>query len=104
MQSDRPAYSLFHDITFRKSEKTWAKMFRKLNLRKNVELKIYRRIEITAFQRRVTIVSGATHAENQSDADVRMNDAVLHETIETDTAEGRRILRAVRLLEERLAN
>ena len=79
-------------------------MFRKLNLRRKVEVKIYRRIEITAFQRRVTIVSGATHAENQSDADVRMNDAVLHETIETDTAEGRRILReAVRLLEERLA-
>ena len=80
-------------------------MFRKLNLRKKVELKTHRRIEITAFQRRVTIVSGATHAENQSDADVRMNDAVLHETIEIDTAEGRRILReAVRLLEKRLAN
>ena len=67
-------------------------------------MKKYRRIEITAFRRRVTIVSGTSPADT-ADAEVWLNDADSSETIEPDSAEGQRILiEAVRLLEEKLSN
>ncbi len=65
-------------------------------------MKRYRRIEITAFRRRITIVSCAV-ATNNTDADVRLNNAKTQEAIELESAEGQRILlEAVRLLEEKL--
>ena len=69
-------------------------------------MKKYRRIEITAFRRRVTIVSGVSEtADTQPDEDVCINDADSSETIEFESAEGQRILtEAVRLLEEKLSN
>ena len=67
-------------------------------------MKTYRRIEITAFRRRITIVSGAP-ATNNTDADVRLNNAETQELIELESAEGQRILlEAVRLLEEKLSH
>ena len=67
-------------------------------------MKKYRRIEITAFRRRVTIVSGKQPADAQADEDVCINDANSSETIEMESAEGQRILiEAVRLLEEKLS-
>ncbi len=66
-------------------------------------MKKHRRIEITAFRRRVTIVSGTSPADT-ADAEVWLNDADSSETIEPDSAEGQRILmEAVRLLEEKLS-
>jgi len=63
-------------------------------------MKKYRRIEITAFRRRVQIVSG----EIKSDEEIRLNDAETQEAIALESAEGQRILaEAVRLLEENLA-
>ena len=67
-------------------------------------MKKYRRIEITAFRRRVTIVSGKPPADN-ADAEVWLNNADSSETIEPDSAEGQRILiEALHLLEEKLSN
>lgn len=67
-------------------------------------MKKYRRIEITAFRRRVTIVSGNQPSDN-ADAEVWLNDSDSSETIEPESAEGQRILiEAVRLLEEKLFN
>lgn len=64
-------------------------------------MKKYRRIEITAFRRRITIVSG----EPTTDEKVCINDTDSSETINTESAEGQRILlEAVRLLEEKLVN
>ena len=66
-------------------------------------MKKYRRIEITAFRRRVTIVSGTSSADTA--VEVWLNDADSSETIEFESAEGQRILtEAVRLLEEKLSN
>ena len=69
-------------------------------------MKKYRRIEITAFRRRVTIVSGAPTADNedeQTGTDVRLDDIVSLEAIEPESVEGQEILiEAVRLLEEKL--
>ena len=66
-------------------------------------MKKYRRIEITAFRRRVTIVSG-TSPTNTADAEVWLNDADSSEVIEPDSAEGQEILiEAVRLLEKKLS-
>ncbi len=66
-------------------------------------MKTYRRIEITAFRRRVTIVSG--NSPTDTAAEVWLNDADSSETIEPESAEGQRILiEAVRLLEEKLSN
>lgn len=63
-------------------------------------MKKYRRIEITAFRRRVTIISGA---EIQTGEKVCINDAETQETIEPESAEGQEILiEAVRLLEAKL--
>ena len=68
-------------------------------------MKRYRRIEITAFRRRVIIVSGKPDADAQSDSTVCIKDADLPETIELESAEGQRILaEALRLLEEKLSN
>ncbi|HEY0457707.1 MAG TPA: hypothetical protein VGC97_01070 [Pyrinomonadaceae bacterium] len=66
-------------------------------------MKTYRRIEITAFRRRVTIVSGLTD-ETQTGKDVCINNADTNTVIEPESAEGQRILlEAVRLLEQKLA-
>lgn len=66
-------------------------------------MKTYRRIEITAFRRRVTLVSGETTADAQTDEGICINDTDSQEIIETKSAEGQRILlEAVRLLEEKL--
>ena len=66
-------------------------------------MKKYRRIEITAFRRRVSIVSGEQTADTQIDESVYINDADSQQIIETKSAEGQRILiEAVRLLEEKL--
>lgn len=71
-------------------------------------MKKYRRIEITAFRRHVTIISGESSAGNQSantDAGVFLEDAGSPEAIDADSAEGQRILtEAMRLLEEKLGN
>ncbi len=65
-------------------------------------MKTYRRIEITAFRRRITIVSGKSKT---ADEDVCINDADSPEAIKLESAEGRRILiEAVRLLNEKLAD
>ena len=70
-------------------------------------MKKYRRIEITAFRRRITIVSGAPTADNedkQTGADVRLDDINSLEVIEPESVEGQEILiEAVRLLEEKLS-
>ena len=70
-------------------------------------MKKYRRIEITAFRRRVTIVSGkltADKSEERTDEGVWLNDADTQETIEAESEEGRQILtEALRVLEEKLA-
>ena len=68
-------------------------------------MKIYRRLEITAFRRRVTIVSGGSAAnKTETGEEVSISHADTQETIDPDSAEGQRILlEAVRLLEEKLA-
>lgn len=68
-------------------------------------MKKYRRIEITAFRRRVTIVSGESNiADAKSAEEIRLNDADSQKAIELESAEGQRILmEAVRLLEEKIA-
>jgi len=67
-------------------------------------MKKYRRIEITAFRRRVTIVSGTSPADT-ADAEVWLNDADSSETIEPESTEGQRILiEALRVLEEKIVN
>ncbi len=68
-------------------------------------MKKYRRIEITAFRRRVIIVSGEPSADTQANQSVWLNDADSQEAITPESAEGQRILiEAVRLLEEKLGN
>ncbi len=63
------------------------------------KMKKYRRIEITAFRRRVTIMSDTP----TNTAEVGLEDTDSSEAIKTDSAEGREILsEAVRLLEEQL--
>jgi hypothetical protein len=65
----------------------------------------YRRIEITAFRRRVTIVSSESSPDAHTNEGVSLSDTDSQETIEPASAEGRRILaEAVRLLEEKLAD
>lgn len=69
-------------------------------------MKRYRRIEITAFQKRVTVVSGEWKVETPANDDRGFaNDPGSQETIEPESAEGKRILtEAIRMLEEKLAN
>lgn len=63
-------------------------------------MKKYRRIEITAFRRRVTVMSGNSPADSN---EVWLDDTDSSEPIKTDSAEGQEILNeAVRLLEEQL--
>ena len=70
-------------------------------------MKKYRRIEITAFRRRVTIVSGESLADNQSaqtETEVWLEETDSPDTIETESAEGQEILiEAVRVLEQKLS-
>ena len=71
-------------------------------------MKTYRRIEITAFRRRVIIVSGASPNDKQSDqteSGIRLSDADSSETIKPESEEGQRILiEALRVLEEKIVN
>ena len=69
-------------------------------------MKKYRRIEVNAFRRRVTIVSGEWPREifdaetAQADDDISINDADLSEPVAPDSPEGQVILvEAVRSLE-----
>ena len=65
-------------------------------------MKKYRRIEITALHRRVTVVSGNSPPDSK---EVWLDDMDSSAEIKTDSAEGREILtEAVRLLEEQLQN
>jgi hypothetical protein len=73
-------------------------------------LKKYRRIEVNAFRRRVTIVSGEWPQDiidaklAQTDDGVSLNDANLCEAVAPDSPEGQLILvEAVRSLERRLS-
>ncbi len=67
-------------------------------------MKKYRRIEITAFRRRVTVVSGEPVAATQNGKEICINDCDSSETIETESVEGQRILlEAVRLIEEKIS-
>jgi hypothetical protein len=66
-------------------------------------MKKYRRIEITAFRRRVTIVSRQTSADSTTIQDVCINGVDSPEKVEMESAEGQQILiEAVRLLKEKL--
>ena len=68
-------------------------------------MKTYRRVEITAFRRRVTIVAGGSGEKEQTVEAVRLSDSETQEAIDPESAEGRQILlEAVRLLEEKLAD
>ena len=70
----------------------------------------YRRIEVNAFRRRVTIVSGAWPGSTfeappaQTDDDVSLDDTAECEPVEPESPEGQLILvEAVRSLERRLS-
>jgi hypothetical protein len=74
-------------------------------------LKKYRRIEVSAYQRKVTVVSGAWRPDElfeatpaPSDDEVLLNDSGVDEPVEPDSPEGQMILaEAVLLLERRLS-
>lgn len=67
-------------------------------------MKKHRRVEITAFKRRVTIVSGEYAAFVDEDDNIRHREESPLETIAPESAEGRHLLtEAVSLLQERLA-
>lgn len=67
-------------------------------------MKTHRRVEITAFKRRVTIVSGEYEAFVDEDDDTRPTEESMLKTIAPDSDEGRRLLtEAVGILQERLA-
>lgn len=72
-------------------------------------MKKYRRIEVNAFRRRVTIISGewprkiSQDAPAQTDDAVSLNDSGSCEPVEPESPEGQLILaEAVRSLEQRL--
>jgi hypothetical protein len=72
-------------------------------------LKKYRRIEVNAYRRRVTVVSGEWPREifeaqaEQTDDEVSLNDTDVCEPVASDSPEGQLILvEAVRSLERRL--
>ncbi len=69
-------------------------------------MKKYRRIEITAFRRRVSLVSGEQPAAGaQSGEDIWINDTDSEKVVEPKSSEGQRILaEALRMLEEGLNN
>jgi hypothetical protein len=65
-------------------------------------MKRSRRIEITAFRRRVTIVSGTSESERLGD-EMSMLDIDSRETIEMDSRDGQKILaETIRLLKTRV--
>lgn len=73
-------------------------------------MKKYRRIEVNAFRRRVTVVSGEWPREGfdaplaQTDDEVSLNDTDVCEPVEPDSPEGQLILvEAVHSLEQRLS-
>jgi hypothetical protein len=73
-------------------------------------LKKYRRIEVNAYRRRVTVVSGEWPREifeaqaEQTDDEVSLNDTDVCEPVASDSPEGQLILiEAVRSLERRLS-
>ena len=73
-------------------------------------MKKYRRIEVNAFRRRVTIVSGEWPREAfdaspaRADDEVSVNDSDVCESVAPDSPEGQLILvEAVRTLEQRLS-
>lgn len=73
-------------------------------------MKTYRRIEVSAFRRRVTVVSGEWPREGldaplaQTDDEVSLNDTDVCEPVAPDSPEGQLILvEAVRSLEQRLS-
>lgn len=72
-------------------------------------MKKYRRIEVNAFRRRVTIISGAWprnafEAPGQTDDEVSVTDSVASGPVEADSPEGQLILlEAVRTIERRLS-
>jgi hypothetical protein len=72
-------------------------------------LKKYRRIEVNAFRRRVTIISGAWprnafEVPGQTNDEVSLDDSEASEPVEADSPEGQLILlEAVRSLERRLS-
>lgn len=66
-------------------------------------MKKYRRIELTAFRRRVTIVSSHSTV-GPGEADPSVNDSESQETIAAGSDEGREILiEAVRFLEDKIS-
>jgi hypothetical protein len=68
-------------------------------------MKKYRRIEITAFRRRVSYISGEPTADAQAYQDVSINDAETQKAIEVESEEGQSLLSdAVQRLEERRGN
>jgi hypothetical protein len=78
--------------------------------RKGCDLKKYRRIEVNAFRRRVTVVSGEWRPDiagdqlAETDDGVSLNDSNACEPVEPDSPEGQLILvEAVRSLERRLS-
>lgn len=67
-------------------------------------MKTHRRVEITAFKRRVTIVSGEYAAFVDEDDNIRPTEEISLETITPESAEGQRLLaEAVSILQDRLA-
>ena len=70
-------------------------------------MKKYRRVEINAYRRRVTIVSGEWPREElpgETTDEVSLNDSDVSEPVEPDSPEGQQILlEAVRSLEQRLS-
>ena len=78
---------------------------------KGGQLKKYRRIEVNAYRRRVTVVSGEWRPSDlfgsqvtQPEDDVSINDRDGCEPVEPDSSEGQQILvEAIRTLEHRLS-
>lgn len=72
-------------------------------------MKKYKRIEVNAFRRRVTIISGAWprnafEVPGQTEAEVSLDVSEASEPVEADSPEGQLILlEAVRCLERRLS-
>ena len=70
-------------------------------------MKKYRRVEINAYRRRVTIVSGewpGAEPPTETTDEVSLNDSDVSEPVEPDSPEGQQILiEAVRSLEQRLS-
>ena len=72
-------------------------------LKEESTVKTHRRIEITAFRRRVTISSGGLNGDVRENEEISINDVDSHAAIETESDEGQRILaETVRLIENNL--